>query len=334
MEEIQMQKLTRKLGKFSFVFAGGEACWQMLIKANVSIILFSYYRLMSWPDAMIKACFEQCVAAGIRIVLDSGAFSAYKMGVVLDLKKYADFIIAWSEFIWMAVNLDEIRRPDITAKNQETLLGFGAGDNVPLVTVHHQHEVKNADGTDVLLQMLSDIQPYQGRIYCGISPEDGAHSKSINSYLQSCLHAINSEKPYHIHIFGLGYTQNLKNFLNGLDPKIRLTADSRSYAEWAEKRFLVLESGHKIRVGTRSYGADHILALPKIEQVKIGILLEEAGLRWDDVIGEGSGKAGHIAYFNCLSLMKIQEKLNQIESYKGKDEMDIRPSSFVPEVFG
>lgn len=63
---------------------------------------------------------------GIRVFLDSGAFSAFSLGVEVDIEAYADFVRENKDIIKMASVLDAIGDPVGTFNNQKTLERLGA----------------------------------------------------------------------------------------------------------------------------------------------------------------------------------------------------------------
>ena len=63
---------------------------------------------------------------GVKIFLDSGAFSSYSLGVDVSIGAYAEFVRANQDIIEMASVLDAIGDPEGTYRNQNTLEKLGA----------------------------------------------------------------------------------------------------------------------------------------------------------------------------------------------------------------
>lgn len=64
--------------------------------------------------------------AGDKVFLDSGAFSAFSLGVDVSIEEYADFVKGNQDIIEMASVLDAIGDPEGTYHNQNTLEKLGA----------------------------------------------------------------------------------------------------------------------------------------------------------------------------------------------------------------
>lgn len=91
-------------------------------------------------------------AGGLRLIGDSGAFSAVTTGAAIQLEEFADWAIQWRDSLSWIASLDVIGDPDGTLKNYETLRGMGI-DVVP--TLHYGGEPElldfyAADGVDFL----------------------------------------------------------------------------------------------------------------------------------------------------------------------------------------
>ena len=65
-------------------------------------------------------------ADGVRVFLDSGAFSAFSLGVDVNIEAYAEFVKGHQDIIEMASVLDAIGDPEGTYHNQNTLEKLGA----------------------------------------------------------------------------------------------------------------------------------------------------------------------------------------------------------------
>lgn len=81
-------------------------------------------------------------ADGRTIFLDSGAFSAYMMGVKIDINKFIDFCGRYQDIIRMMSVLDEIGDPDGTWRNQEEMQRQGVK---PLPCYHYGEPTEVCD---------------------------------------------------------------------------------------------------------------------------------------------------------------------------------------------
>lgn len=63
---------------------------------------------------------------GVKVFLDSGAFSSFSLGVDVNIEAYAEFVKANQDIIEMASVLDAIGDPEGTFHNQNTLESLGA----------------------------------------------------------------------------------------------------------------------------------------------------------------------------------------------------------------
>ena len=74
-----------------------------------------------------KGRYAQLIAQdGLKVFLDSGAFSAFSLGISVSLEAYADFVKGHQHIIEMASVLDAIGDPEGTYRNQARLEKLGA----------------------------------------------------------------------------------------------------------------------------------------------------------------------------------------------------------------
>lgn len=73
--------------------------------------------------------------ADFRLMVDSGAFTAWKQGSEVDLKAYCDFIKGLPpQWDVRAVQLDKMHDPEGTARNLQTMLDAGVQNVMPVFT--------------------------------------------------------------------------------------------------------------------------------------------------------------------------------------------------------
>jgi hypothetical protein len=102
-----------------FYFSGGKH-QDSILTTNRVRILISYVERAKLRLVRITT-FGAKMKHKVDLFLDSGAFSAYSMGVSIDLKEYIKFIKTYNEYIGVYANLDAIGDPELTLKNQKTM---------------------------------------------------------------------------------------------------------------------------------------------------------------------------------------------------------------------
>jgi len=235
------------------------------------------------------------------LFMDSGAWSAYSRGIQLSVETYGQFLLKWSEYISVACNLDAIREPEKTRRNMEILEDMGVDQKVKLMTVFHQSEELG-----VLTELLDE-----GRRYIGISPEEYGGAQAQRSWLM--YEVIPFLQPHrHYHLFGVGSTKIVREFVQATDTSCLITADSRSWAKHAEVGVVILPTGERISLSEQCTPHDHYSCLSALEQVTIGRLLHEYGLRWENILGSESEKVDPRKRFNAMSLVRFQHHLNSL----------------------
>lgn len=126
-----------------------------------------------------------------HLILDSGAFSAWSQGAVIDIEKYADYCLKWQHVIDTIVNLDVIpAKPGVKRikaeeiersaskgfENYQYLLDRGV-DHKKVVHVFHQNE-----NFKWLEKMLDD-----GMEYIGLSPANDRTVTEKKLWLDDCM---------------------------------------------------------------------------------------------------------------------------------------------------
>lgn len=84
------------------------------------------HKLESYHYIHKGAYVDKIRRAGDKVFLDSGAFSAFSLGVEVDINAYAEFVKSHQDIILMASVLDAIGDPEGTYRNQQTLERLGA----------------------------------------------------------------------------------------------------------------------------------------------------------------------------------------------------------------
>lgn len=79
--------------------------------------------MLSFAELPSETCWRIIRDEGFEIMLDSGAYSAWKRGTPINLEDYMEFI-RWSG-IRQYINLDVVGDPEATARNQATMEAAG-----------------------------------------------------------------------------------------------------------------------------------------------------------------------------------------------------------------
>jgi hypothetical protein len=121
-----------------------------------ALVSYHYYR---------KVDLTAMTAGGLRLVGDSGAYSARTLGVEITPDEFAEWVKVWrGQLVWVA-SLDVINEPEVTWKNYRRLRDKHGLDVVP--TLHGGDPARKwidryaADGVDFI--GLGGLTPHRGR---------------------------------------------------------------------------------------------------------------------------------------------------------------------------
>jgi hypothetical protein len=143
-------------------FAGAESSLNPLWTCGVRHVLLSFYAMGRRPR------FTPRPDRPFHYWLDSGAFSAWRNGVHVDVGAYADFVLAHPGAFDAVANLDVIGDPTATARNQARLEALGVN---PVPVFHF--------GTSFdVLEDLCASYPY---VALGVGPFFG-HTVGLATY--------------------------------------------------------------------------------------------------------------------------------------------------------
>lgn len=126
-----------------------------------------------------------------RLFIDSGAWSAFSQGVHINLNDYIRWLKANRDVIDVYVNLDDLRDPDITWRNQKTMEAAGLTDTLPVVHM--------GEPLDILTKYLD-----AGYKYIGLGRMVGRATKPVGRWLATCFRMA---EPYGAVFHGLGLTR-------------------------------------------------------------------------------------------------------------------------------
>lgn len=85
-------------------------------ETGAEFILMSYWWLRNQRDP-----FRHAKRLGLKVLLDSGAYTAFKKGEVIPVQEYASFLLTHQEFIHAFITLDVIGDPEASRLNDQYL---------------------------------------------------------------------------------------------------------------------------------------------------------------------------------------------------------------------
>lgn len=128
-----------------FVFAG---CDRSVRDLEVAAANGAEYVLMNfWHIRDRKAWKKHLQRLGLKLILDSGAFTAWQKGIVIDVVEFADFVIEHADVIDTFFSLDVVGDPIASAANFEYLRSRGLN---PIPVFHAGSDLA------ILDQMIED----------------------------------------------------------------------------------------------------------------------------------------------------------------------------------
>lgn len=178
-----------------FYFAGAETEYKTLAKEGATRYLVSYYTFGK------KKKFDPFLQDK-DIFLDSGAFTAWSKGKVIDLDKYIDYLKENSSKFSVYANLDVIGNPEETLKNQQYMESKGVN---PLPTIHYgadEKYLKHYAATYDYIA-LGGLVPY------------AKQPVLLHNWLNKCFKILIpyiKEKGLRVHGFGVGSAEVLKKY--------------------------------------------------------------------------------------------------------------------------
>lgn len=135
-------------GTCTFGIAEGQIQYNKLLEEEKPIANNVPHRLESYHYVGKSRKVNEMRAAGVKVFLDSGAFSAYTLGQVISLEEYCSYIqenldlIRVEDGILMASVLDDIGDERITYENQLRMEALGVK---PLPTFHTNEDTRYLD---------------------------------------------------------------------------------------------------------------------------------------------------------------------------------------------
>jgi hypothetical protein len=238
-----------------------------LLSRNKHNWLVSFYLLSGIKDLEYKL--EKTIehkAKDSIFILDSGAYSAWLMGIKINLWDYINFIKKYHSFFTHIVALDVIDNPVNSEVNHLVMRQELADYELTIIPVFHSGE-----SFSVLDYMIE-----QGYKYIGISPNNSWKEELKQKWLSVVMSRYDFDA-LGIKTHGFGYTS-----INGLTKYPLTTADSIAFGFAAGHGELITKYGRLMVSNGTHHRSNHIGNLNKnifdwINEVcfEIGLTLED-----------------------------------------------------------
>ena len=201
-----------------FYFAGCETSTHFKLAASEKVnILMSYWALGNFENW--KTMYNDCVKDYTpKIIIDSGAFSAWTRGKVIDVDEYIEFLNNNEEWFTLYGQIDTI--PGTREGNPPTIkeVSEAAGktwDNY----LYMRERLKNPDKllytfhVGEPLNQLKEALEWkdengQGMKYMALGGMVGKNAFVRESFLESCFHIIENSSNPNVKVHGFGMTSN------------------------------------------------------------------------------------------------------------------------------
>jgi hypothetical protein len=248
-------------------------------------------------------------APQIDCLIDSGAYSAWRLGAPINLDEYCAFLLKNQEWIWNYVSLDVINPADREAaaiQGRANYLHMRSLGLRPIPVFHVGERL------DWLKRMLDDGADYVG-LAAGSLPNRNKEADGWYSMVFDYLVNSGGLPTVKTHAFGEARESSLRQFP-------WYSADSASWIYAAQRTGVIqLEGGERLSCrndGTGSESAPAIAALEGLDRDRMEELLAAHGLA-PDAFDDGGAKA-FIASTYCAALyyVGIQERVSALYPIK------------------
>lgn len=242
----------------------------------------------------------------IKLIMDSGAYSAWRLGKPIDLKQYCDFLERNLDWIEHPVALDVInpKDPEAAAAASFENLKYMRSRGLNPVPVYHV-------GEDVkwLFKML-DL----GCDYIGLSASSLVSRNKVNDwYAMAWSHLVDSQgrATVRAHAFGEGRYDSLRRFP-------WYSADSTSWIYAAQRTgTMVFADGRKVshrNDGLNQPNAQDLESLPEYDTKELMEVLREAGISREAFSVRGSVESTVLrTYVTLLYYKRVQERVRALQ---------------------
>lgn len=267
-----------------------------------------------------------------RIILDSGAFTAWTKRTKIDIDQYADFCLDHLDVVDHFVSLDsipgtfgeslipmsEIRRAAEEGwENYQYLLSRGIPEEKLLHVFHQGEEFKWLDRI-------------AHNTYIGISPANDRNTRDRMAWLDECMKHITDENGNLTTQFhGLAVT-SLRLMLrypwtsvdsaswkrNAAYGKVYIPSRIASGSpDWSKQGLMIIVSQQQ------SHKKDHIGNMPKIIQENVEKVIDDVGIATLDEMQ--FGKVWPRATWNCYYFIRLQQTCNTRIFFAAVDKLSI-----------
>jgi hypothetical protein len=270
-----------------------------IVKEETGIDPFPAKILVSYLDVMNKPLsrfFERWFKdpSQVELFLDSGAFGAHSRRLLLDVKKYGEYVLANKDWIHVYANLDVIHSPEETMKNQKMLEDMGLS---PLPIYHAPEPFE-------IWQQITEKYDYAclGALVSGRLPVE----RDVR--VRQCMTEA-SKNNTKVHLFGIGNVSMLSRF----EP---YSADSTS--------FIQSKYGRIVAWDERDMTVKKI-PLRSPELISYEHVFARYGLPTTPLFARRPGKYGYtvIRAFEYLQFQRMGDWLDAIWKYRDSHPQEI-----------
>lgn len=200
---------------------------------------------------------------GVKVFLDSGAFSAFTKGVEVDIAGYCRYVRENSDIIEFASVLDHIGSAQGTYENQCTMEGLGV---TPLPCFHYGEDMR-------YLEYYISKYPYI--TLGGMVPISTQQlTLWLDDLFKNYLTDANGRPLVKVHGFGLTSLPLMKRYP-------WYSVDSSTWVQWAANGMILVPSLGQINVSdkssSRKMAGQHIDTIPPVQREAVVLEIEQFG---------------------------------------------------------
>jgi len=240
----------------------------------------------------------------IQIMIDSGAFSAWRLNKTVDLKKYCDFLLANQDWIHSYVNLDVIKpgNPETAAKEGFDNLLYMRSRGLNPIPVYHI-----AEDISWLYRML-DL----GCNYIGLAATSlDARNATDDWYAMAWSRLVNNQGNPIVKVHAFGDTR-----LKLLTKYPWASADSSTWINGQKYGVMLLPNGKRVSYRQKldsSASMQDIDLLSELDQEQFNRILKELNLDRNS-LGERKSREGIVArpYICARFYVEIEKQIQPL----------------------